>query len=63
MRILYVTFVLCVAALLVSVLAAARHIRRHEEKRRAAVEEDPAASGEVAHSDKLLVQASRARGD
>jgi hypothetical protein len=32
MRILYVIFVLCVAALLWAAIAAARHIRRHEGK-------------------------------
>jgi hypothetical protein len=43
-RVLYVIFVLCVAALLFTALAAARHIRRHETARKAAIDELPASS-------------------
>ena len=49
MRVLFVIFVLCVAALLFTALAAARHIRRHEEKRKASTEEQPASAGEISY--------------
>jgi hypothetical protein len=63
MRVLLVIFVLCVAALLFTALAAARHIRRHEEKRKASLEEKPSPTGEISSNSEVLVPAAKAPGD
>jgi len=62
MRILYVIFVLCVAALLFTALAAARHIRRHEEKRKTSPEDKLAPAGEISTNSEVLVPAGKAGG-
>jgi len=61
MRVLYVIFVLCVAALLFTALAAARHIRRHEEKRKASPEDKLALEGETSTNSEVLVAAGKAQ--
>jgi hypothetical protein len=63
MRILYVIFVLCVAALLFTAMAAARHIRRHEEKRKTSPEDKLAPAGEISTNSEVLVPAGKARGN
>jgi len=65
MRILYVIFVLCVAALLFTALAAARHIRRHEEARKASLREELATTDELSMNSEVevLVPAGKAHGD
>jgi hypothetical protein len=65
MRILYVVFVLCVAALLFTALAAARHIRRHEETRKSSSKEELAATGELSANPEVevLIPAGKAGGD
>lgn len=63
MRILYVIFVLCVAALFFTALAAARHIRQHEEKRKTSPEEQPAATGEISTSSAVMLPVGKAPGD
>jgi hypothetical protein len=62
MRFLYIVFVLCVAALLFTALAAARHIRRHEQKRKASAEETPAPTDEVTSNSEILVPAGKTQG-
>jgi hypothetical protein len=63
MRILFVIFVLCVAALLFTALAAARHIRRHEEKRKASPEDKLAPASELSTNSEVLIPAGKAQGD
>jgi hypothetical protein len=63
MRVLFVIFVLCVAALLFTALAAARHIRRHEEKRKASTEDQPVSASEISTNSEILVPAGKAPGD
>jgi hypothetical protein len=63
MRILYVIFVLCVAALLFTALAAARHIRRHEEKRKTSPEDKLASAAEISANSETMVPAGKARGN
>jgi hypothetical protein len=63
MRILYVIFVLCVAALLFTALAAARHIRRHEERRKAPKDGKFASTSEISTNSEVLVPAGKAPGD
>jgi predicted Ser/Thr protein kinase len=62
MRVLYVIFVLCVAALLFTALAAARHIRRHEQKRKSLAEEAAVATAEAAPDSEVLVSAGKTQG-
>jgi hypothetical protein len=62
-RILYVIFVLCVAALLFTALAAARHIRRHEEKRKASPEDKLASGAEASTSSEVLAHAGKTPGN
>ncbi len=61
MRILYVIFVLCVAALLFTALAAARHIRRHEEKRKISPEGKLTPGNEMPTNSEVLVPAGKAQ--
>jgi hypothetical protein len=63
MRVLYVIFVLCVAALLFTALAAARHIRRHEQKRKAVAEEAAIATAETSSEARILVSAGKSQQD
>lgn len=63
MRVLYVIFVLCVAALLFTALAAARHIRRHEQKRKTSAEEAVGPTTEIISDSEALVPAGKTQGD
>lgn len=63
MHTLYIIFVLCVGALLVTVLAAARHIRRHEEGRKALLAGKPDRASEASREPEALVSAGKGRAD
>jgi hypothetical protein len=62
MRVLYVIFVLCVAALLFTALAAARHIIQHEKLRNSTLHPPPA-DETAAKSSEILVSAGKTPGE